>query len=99
MREPETNEEYLERDYKILVEKLAQRKEGAKPKVMHGVPKLDISVKVLFDEDLSELIFPPIHTLDFNVSADSPLEVCAKLLAIQNGHPENWQNYEFGFCQ
>lgn len=42
MREPETNEEYLERDYKILIERLAQRKEAAKPKVVHGIPKLDI---------------------------------------------------------
>jgi hypothetical protein len=33
------------------------------------------------------------------INQNSPLELAAKILAIQNGHKEAWQNYEFAYCK
>ena len=33
------------------------------------------------------------------VNSASPLELAAKILAIQNGHKAAWPNYEFAYCK
>ena len=58
-----------------------------------------MSIRVLFDEDLKSMIFPKVQEFEFKVNSLSPIEVCAKILAIQNDHKEKWENYEFSICK
>ena len=58
-----------------------------------------MQVKILFDEDLTTMLFPKVQEFEMRVSSQSPLEVAAKVLAIQNGHRDHWQNYEFAYCK
>jgi len=51
---------------------------------------MDLHVKLLFDEDLQSMIFPKVQEFEFRVSSYSPVEVAAKILAIQNGHKDAW---------
>ena len=45
------------------------------------------------------MIFPKVQEFEFRVSSSSPVEVAAKILAIQNGHKEEWQRYSFSYCK
>ena len=69
------------------------------PKISCQIPVLNLSVKILFDEDLKAMIFPKIQEFEMRVSSSSPIELAAKILAIQNGHKHAWQNYEFAYCK
>lgn len=48
---------------------------------------------MIFDEDLKEMVFPKIQEIEFRVNKFSPLEIAAKLLAVRNGHVNEWRNY------
>ena len=41
------------------------------------------------------MIFPKVKEFMFRVSANSPLEVAAKALAMKNDHAEKWTDYSF----
>ena len=69
------------------------------PKISHELPILDVTVKLIFDEDLSLMLFPKVQEFEFRASSSSPVEICAKILAIQNGHKDHWQNYQFSYCK
>jgi hypothetical protein len=56
-------------------------------------PKLDIRVRILFDEDLRSLNFPKIKEYLFRANKGSTLELAAKALSLKNQHPEKWTNY------
>lgn len=58
-------------------------------------PKLDLKVRILFEEDLHTMIFPKVKELLFRVSRSSSLELAAKALARKNGHREKWCDYSF----
>lgn len=58
-------------------------------------PKLDLKVRILFEEDLHTLIFPKVKELLFRVSRSSPLELAAKALARKNEHSLKWRDYSF----
>eukprot|EP00347_Sterkiella_histriomuscorum_P009607 403340560 len=62
-------------------------------------PKLDLRVKLLFDEDLKTMVFPLVKELIFRVSSDTPFEIAAKLLATRNDHPSLWKFYSFSLMQ
>lgn len=46
---------------------------------------------MIFDEDLREMVFPKIQEIEFRVSRNSPMEIAAKLLAVRNGHVNEWR--------
>ena len=50
---------------------------------------------MIFDEDLREMVFPKIQEIEFRVSKNSPIHIAAKLLAVRNGHMNEWRQYEF----
>lgn len=52
------------------------------PKISCQIPVLNLSVKILFDEDLKAMIFPKIQEFEMRVSSSSPIELAAKILAI-----------------
>ena len=57
--------------------------------------KLDIKVKLIFDEDLRTLLFPKVKEFTFRAASDAPLEIAAKALALKNDHPHLWTKYSF----
>ena len=65
----------------------------------HEPPVLDIRVRMIFDEDLSTLIFPKVKEMSFRVSSDTPFEVAAKALAFKNGHKDLWKSYSFSILK
>ena len=67
------------------------------PKISHEIPIMDVTLKLIFDEDLSNMIFPKVREFEIRANSGSPVELCAKILAIQNGHKEKWQNYSFSY--
>lgn len=58
-------------------------------------PKLDLKVRILFEENLYTMIFPKVKELLFRVSRASPLELAAKALARKNEHSQKWRDYSF----
>lgn len=56
-----------------------------------------MKVKVLFDEDFKNLLFPKIRELVIRVNENYTLEVLAKTLASKNLHPDHWDCYEFSY--
>ena len=60
---------------------------------------MDLNIRVLFDEDLKSMIFPKVQEFEFKANSHSPLEICAKILAIQNDHRDKWEHYEFSICK
>lgn len=60
------------------------------PKISYKPPVLNLHVKILFDEDLKTMVFPKIQEFEMRINQNSPLELAAKILAIQNGHKEAW---------
>mmetsp|Transcript_14987 Transcript_14987/g.20340 ORF Transcript_14987/g.20340 Transcript_14987/m.20340 type:complete len:92 (-) Transcript_14987:335-610(-) len=62
-------------------------------------PKLDLKVRILFEEDLHTLIFPKVKELLFRVSRTSPLELAAKALARKNEHEAKWRDYTFSLMR
>ena len=94
----ETVDQQFHREYGTLVKNLNNIKQISDfPKISCHIPVLDLRVKILFDEDLKTMIFPKIQEFEMRVSSSSPLELAAKILAIQNGHKAYWQNYEFAY--
>jgi hypothetical protein len=65
------------------------------PVLRHEPQKLDLRVRVLFEENLNTLIFPKVKEFLFRVAKHSPLEVAAKVLASKNMHPQKWKDYSF----
>ena len=61
----------------------------------HEAPKLDLRVRILFEENLNTLVFPKVKEFLFRVSRSSPLEVAAKILANKNMHSHKWKDYNF----
>lgn len=85
--QPETVAEQFQREYSALVRNLKNVKQVADcPKISCHIPVLNLQVKILFDEDLKAMIFPKIQEFEMRVNSASPLELAAKILAIQNGH-------------
>ena len=59
-------------------------------------PKLDLKVRILFEENLQTMVFPKVKELLFRVSRSSPLELAAKALAKKNEHKGGrWRDYSF----
>jgi len=79
----------------------SHRKELAKntvpqePLFRSDPPKLDLKVRILFEENLYTMIFPKVKELLFRVSRSSPLELAAKALARKNQHGAKWRDYSF----
>jgi hypothetical protein len=65
------------------------------PLLRYEPHKLDLRVRVIFEENLNTLIFPKVKEFTFRVAKQSPLEVVAKILANKNMHPTKWQDYSF----
>ena len=62
----------------------------------HEPAKLDVRVRILFEENLNTLVFPKVKEFLFRVARHSPLEVAAKILARKNEHHNNkWKDYSF----
>jgi hypothetical protein len=61
----------------------------------HEAPKLDLRVRILFEENLNTLVFPKVKEFLFRVARSSPLEVAAKILANKNMHSHKWKDYNF----
>ena len=59
-----TLEQQFIHDYDELVRNVTQIQKVTFPKIMHERPKLDLAVKVLFDEDLTTMIFPKIQEFE-----------------------------------
>ena len=57
------------------------------PLLRHEPVKLDLRVRILFEENLNTLVFPKVKEFLFRVAKQSPLEVAAKILANKNLHP------------
>ena len=68
-------------------------------KVYADPPKLDLKVKVIFDEDLKSMQFPKVKQFEFRISSDAPLEIAAKALANKNEHPDLWRTYSFSMMR
>jgi len=62
-------------------------------------PTLDLTVKLIFDEDVASGLCPKVEQFEFRVNSGTPIEIAAKILAIQNDHKDEWQNYEFSLCK
>ena len=63
-------------------------------------PKLDLKVRILFEENLHTMIFPKVKELLFRVSKSSPIELAAKALARKNQHGgTRWRDYSFTLMQ
>jgi len=97
-------DQLLQRDFSRLYHRLNQRKEEipsakAEPSLPKEMKPLDLQIKVIFDEDLTSMVFPKVQEIEFRVSRASPFEMTAKLLATQNGHMSEWTMYEFAFCK
>ena len=56
-------------------------------------PPLEMQLCIQFYEDFK--YFPKIKKLILRVNPNSPLEICAKILARMNGHKDEWEKYEF----
>lgn len=67
----------------------------AEPMMRLDPPKLDLKVRILFEENLYTMIFPKVKELLFRVSRASPLELAAKALARKNEHAGKWRDYSF----
>jgi hypothetical protein len=52
-------------------------------------------VRILFEENLSTMIFPKVKELLFRVAKSSPIEIAAKALARKNEHSSKWRDYSF----
>ena len=61
--------------------------------------KLDLKVRILFEENLYTLIFPKVKELLFRVARTSPLELAAKVLARKNEHQQKWRDYSFSLMK
>ena len=94
-----TVDQKFQDEYAALVKGIKEIKNIKYPKNSVERPILDIEVKLLFDEDLTMMCFPKVQEITFRVCRNSPIEVAAKLLSVQNGHKEKWRNYEFAYCQ
>ncbi|TNV78981.1 hypothetical protein FGO68_gene264 [Halteria grandinella] len=75
----------------------------SQPRVQYALPDqppdLDVRVRMIFEEDLTTMIFPLVKQFVFRVARDTPFEVAAKAIAKKNGHQELWQNYSFSVFQ
>lgn len=49
----------------------------------------------MFDENLTDMVFPKVKEFSFRASSDHPLQVAAKALACRNEHPDLWKCYSF----
>jgi hypothetical protein len=45
------------------------------------------------------MLFPKVQEFEFRANSSSPIEICAKILANQNGHRDQWQQYQFAYCK
>jgi len=52
----------------------------------HDMPKLDLTVRALFEENLTTLVFPKVKEYCFKISLSSTFEIAAKVLAYKNGY-------------
>ena len=86
-------------DYQKLVKEIKDVKNISYPKISYEMPIMDINIRVLFDEDLKSMIFPKVQEFEFRANSHSPIEICAKILANQNGHKDKWDQYEFSICK
>lgn len=66
-----------------------------RPKLPIKLDPMDVKVILIFDEDLTEMIFPKTQEIEFRVNRYTPLEVTAKLLALYNQHQNEWRRYKF----
>lgn len=88
----------LKRDFTRLHQKLSlMERQG--PKLPNKLEPLDLTVVVVFDENLIKMEFPHINEIEFRVNRNKPMELAAKVVAHENGHPELWQDYQFTFQQ
>ena len=62
-------------------------------------PKMDLRIRMIFDEDLNKLNVPRVKELVYKVNKDAPFEAVAKALADRNGHPALWQSYSFSILR
>ena len=62
-------------------------------------PKLDLKVRILFEENLYTMVFPKVKELLFRVSKTSPIELAAKVLARKNEHATKWRDYSFSLLK
>ena len=86
----ETLDQAFQRDYQALVADIKTIRLISYPKISHEIPIMDVTVKLIFDEDLSNMIFPKVKEFEIRANSGSPVELCAKILAIQNGHKDKW---------
>lgn len=77
-----TLDQAFEREYDTLVHEIISIRKIEIPKVNCERPILDLHVKILFDEDLTTMLFPKIHEFEFRTNQNSPIELAAKILAI-----------------
>ena len=94
--QPSSKESVFDCEFASLSESIGRH---SFPKVLSERPLLDLTVKVIFDEDVSSGLCPKVEQLEFRVNAGTPIEIAAKILAIQNDHKDDWANYEFSLCK
>jgi len=61
-------EDIFNREYQQLVDKVLNDRKVTFPKIMHEKPKMDLAVRVMFDEDLTLMVFPRVHEFECRVS-------------------------------
>jgi predicted metal-dependent HD superfamily phosphohydrolase len=78
----ETLDQAFVREYQTLVSDIKSVRKLTIPKISHQIPILDVTVKIIFDEDLTLMLFPKVQEFEFRANSGSPVELCAKILAI-----------------
>ena len=78
--QPTSTESVFDCEFASLSESIGRH---SFPKVLSERPLLDLTVKVIFDEDVSSGLCPKVEQLEFRVNAGTPIEIAAKILAIQ----------------
>lgn len=85
-------------DYNLLKQQASQASNPFK-RFKRDPPNLDLKVRILFDENLEQLVFPKVKEFQFRIASSSPLEVAAKTLAKKNMHPHKWRDYSFSYVK
>ena len=72
----------FQREYQALVADIKTIRLVSYPKISHEMPIMDVTIKLIFDEDLSLMLFPKVKEFEMRANSNSPIELCAKILAI-----------------
>lgn len=56
----ETLDQLFQREYQALVANIKSVRMIEYPKVCHEIPVMDLTIKLIFDEDLAIMLFPKV---------------------------------------